>query len=195
MTDDIINEGLVNGKTKSNDMERARFFSQLKEKLDFIQRVSQCKSHLTNLQKLAGCEAKLEKEVESFMKRISAITAWSPDDCSQVNQYFDCFVSMQKNGVLSSVVKLHIDSIDTIVKNWMQKLESDAMTNLNVDHVIPRLLSMKTMSIYMFSFKEVVNKRIDEFLNTYKRQRKDGTDPSGIGEMIVAEHNAFKGYN
>ncbi|ETO00545.1 hypothetical protein RFI_36895, partial [Reticulomyxa filosa] len=206
MTDDIINEGLVNGKTKSNDMERARFFSQLKEKLDFIKRVSQWKSHLTNPQKLSSCEAKLEKEVESLMKRISEITVWSSDDCSQINLYFSCFVSMQNNEILSSVVKLHIDSIDNIVKNRTQKLESDAMANLNVENVIPRLLSMKTMSLYMFSFKEVVNKRIDEFLNTYKRQRKDGTgiamlalklekDPSGIGEMIVAEHNAFKGYN
>ncbi|ETO14908.1 hypothetical protein RFI_22460 [Reticulomyxa filosa] len=54
------------------------------------------------------------------------------------------------------------------------------------------------MSIYMISFKEMVNKRIDEFLNVYKKQYKDGTgiamlalklekDPSGIGEMIVAE--------
>ncbi|ETN99978.1 hypothetical protein RFI_37480, partial [Reticulomyxa filosa] len=140
------------------------------------------------------------------MKRISAITVWSPDDYSQTNLYFSCFMSMQKKEILSSVVKLHIDTIDIIVKNRMQKLESDAMTNSDVDNVISRLLSMKTMSIYMFNFKEVVNKRIDEFLNAYKRQCKDGTgiamlalklekDSSGIGEMIVAEHNAFKGYN
>ncbi|ETN99341.1 intracellular protein transport protein USO1, partial [Reticulomyxa filosa] len=112
MMDDITNEGLVNEKTKSNDMERDRFFSQLKEKLDFVKRVSQWESHLTNLQKLASCEAKLEKEVESLMKRISAITAWSPDDCNQTNLYFSCFMSMQKNGVLSS----------------------DAITTLNVDN-------------------------------------------------------------
>ncbi|ETN98555.1 hypothetical protein RFI_38937, partial [Reticulomyxa filosa] len=155
MMDDITNEGLVNEKTKSNDMERARFFSQLKEKLDFVKRVSQWKSHLTNPQKLASCEAKLEKEVEDLMKRISAITAWSPDDCSQTNLYFSCFMSMQKKEILSSAVKLHIDTIDIIVKNRMQKLESDAMTNSDVDNVISRLLSMKTMSLYMFSFKEV----------------------------------------
>ncbi|ETN99664.1 Helicase conserved domain containing protein [Reticulomyxa filosa] len=64
----------------------------------------------------------------------------------------------------------------------MQKLESDAMTNLNLVHVIPRLLSMKTMSIFMFGKDTMLA------LNLKK-------NPSRIGEMIVAEHNAFKGCN
>ncbi|ETO01668.1 hypothetical protein RFI_35772, partial [Reticulomyxa filosa] len=206
MVDDITNEGIVNGKTKNSDVERDRYFSQLREKIDFLKQVSQWKSYITNPQKLTSYESALEKEVEGLMNRIREITKWSREDCSQIVQCYYCFISMKKNGILLGVVKSQIDAIDRMVQDRVLKLKNEAINNLDIDHIIPHLVSMKMISICIFSFKEMVNKHIDDLLNIYKRQHKDGVsisklalklekDPSGIGETIVAEHNAFKGYN
>ncbi|ETO04255.1 hypothetical protein RFI_33142, partial [Reticulomyxa filosa] len=206
MADETITYGIVNDKTKTNGAARERFFGQLKERLDFLKQVAQLKNHIPNTQKLESCEIILEKEAQEFVKKVTENKKWNSASCDQINLCYNCFVAMQKNGVLSNVVKPQLETIENVVKNRVEQLEKEAIGDLDTEHLTSKLVSMKEMSVYIFSFKSMVDKRIDELLGAYKRQSKGGMsvsllalklekDPSGIGKMLVSEHNAFKGYN
>ncbi|ETN97116.1 hypothetical protein RFI_40415, partial [Reticulomyxa filosa] len=204
MVDEIDREGVINGRTKTNDMERERFFGLLKDKLEFFKRLSQLNEHI-NTKIFSNCSEKLEKHVQSLMTKIKDKSEWKNTDCEQINLCYNCFTSMHKNGILSNIVKNHAEIIEDIVNKKIDQLEKEASSNLNADKVMPVLIAMKLISVYIFSFKEIVNKRIDQLLGAYKRKDtginiptlalKLEKDPDGIGKMIVAEHNAFKGYN
>ncbi|ETO15069.1 hypothetical protein RFI_22296, partial [Reticulomyxa filosa] len=149
--------------------------------------------------------AHLKSNVQSLVTKIKDKSEWKNTDCEQINLCYNCFTSMQKNGALSNIVKNHVEMIEDIVNKRIEQLEKQASSNLNADKVMPVLIAMKLISVYIFSFKEIVNKRIDQLLSAYKRKNTEINIPSlvlklekdlsGIGEMIVAEHNAFKGYN
>ncbi|ETO10976.1 hypothetical protein RFI_26400 [Reticulomyxa filosa] len=158
------------------------------------------------MRKTGGCTEKLEKEAHDIVKKMKDNPKWSSEDYSHVNLCYNCFIAMQKNGVFSSIAKMQMEAIDTLVNKQVEQLEKGAMKDLSIEAIVPWLLLMKQMSVRIFSFKDTVNKRIDELLGAFKRQHKDGIgisvlalklekDTTGVGEMIVAEHNAFKGYN
>ncbi|ETO27642.1 purine NTPase, partial [Reticulomyxa filosa] len=204
MVDEIDREGVINDKTKANDVERERFFGLLKDKLEFFRRLSQLHEHI-NTKIFDNCSEKLEKHVQSLVTKIKDKSEWKNADCEKINLCYNCFTSMHKNGVLSNIVKNHVEMIEDIVNKRIEQLEKEASSNLNADKIMPVLIAMKLISVYIFSFKEIVNKRIDQLLSAYKREHtginipalalKLEKDPDGIGEMIVSEHNAFKGYN
>ncbi|ETO05050.1 hypothetical protein RFI_32346, partial [Reticulomyxa filosa] len=197
MVDEVIGDGIINATTKANDVDRERFFNQVKDKLNFLKQISQLKGHVTNTQKLESCETVLEKEVQDLAKKNAEISKWNSTSCSEINLYYKCFTVMQKNGILLNVMKPQIDAIEDMVKNRVEQIEKDAITDLGVEHVLPRLLSMKEISVHIFDFKAMVDKRIDELLSAYKRHNsKNGMsisllalqlekDPSGIGYNVA----------
>ncbi|ETO11504.1 hypothetical protein RFI_25872, partial [Reticulomyxa filosa] len=203
MIEEMVSSGIINDKTKANDMERDQYFNHLKNKLDFLRRLS-LNEHI-NSKIFDNCSKKLESQMQLLVKQIKVVSKSNSINCEQVNLYYNCFISMQKNGVLSNAVQVQIEVIEDIVNDRIEKLEEEAMSNLSIEKIIPLLLAMKQMSIHIFSFKSVVDKRIDEILGAYKRQHKSGMSISQlalqleknsnrIGKIIVAEHNLFKGY-
>ncbi|ETO04540.1 hypothetical protein RFI_32857, partial [Reticulomyxa filosa] len=174
------------------------------EDLSFFKRLSQLNEHI-NAKIFNNCSEKLEKHVQSLVTKIKDKSEWKNAYCEQINLCYNCFTSMQKNGVLSNIVKNHVEMIEDIVNKRIEQLEKEASSNLNADKIMPVLIAIKLISVYIFSFKEIINKRIDQLLSAYKREHKGinipalalklEKDPDRIGEMIVAEHNAFKGYN
>ncbi|ETO12050.1 hypothetical protein RFI_25326, partial [Reticulomyxa filosa] len=196
MTEEIVDKGIINDKTKTNDTARNRYFKALKGQLDFLrhlvqqqQQQQQSKPHLHNCKQL----------VDEQMKKIEKHLKWSPTDCDNINLCYNCFLSMQKNLILTNVVKLQLENLERLVLERAQQLQREAVNNLQAENVIPKLIAMKIMSVHIFSFKDVINKNIDEVLGLYKEENKGGIcipklalqlekNRTGIGEMIVAEH-------
>ncbi|ETO33243.1 hypothetical protein RFI_03864 [Reticulomyxa filosa] len=206
MAQDTMDEGIDNEKTKSNDAERDRFFNKLKVKIEFFKQMSQLERHIGKSEKLEECPKKLELDVQVLAKKVQDNTKWTPLDCNNVNLCYNCFISMQKHGILSSVVKLQIEAVSVVVTNRVEQLEKEAMQDLNTEKIVPHLLSMKKMSMHIFSFKDSIGKQIDKLLSAFKQKHQGGIgvsmlalqlekDVSGIGAMIVAEHGVFQGYS
>ncbi|ETN98664.1 hypothetical protein RFI_38828, partial [Reticulomyxa filosa] len=213
MTEEIVNKGIINDKTKTNDTARNRYFKALKGQLDFLQHLvqqqqqQQSKSHLHNCKQLVdNCFLTLETQVNEHTKKIEKHLKWSPIDCDNINLCYNCFLSMKKNLILTSVVKSQLDNLENLVLDRVQQLKKESVDNPQAENVIPKLIAMKIMSVHIFSFKDDINKHIDEVLGVYKEKNKGGIcipklalllekDRAGIGEMIVAEHAVFKGYS
>ncbi|ETO08396.1 Helicase conserved domain containing protein [Reticulomyxa filosa] len=200
LLESIVDEGIINNNTTINDTERDRFFKHLKAKLEFVKQISQWNSHVTNVETLKKCPDKLEKEIQNLVTKINL--TWTAAECDYINLSYSCLSFMQKYSIFENVVKLQIEAVDVLVRNRVTQLENEAIHNLTIESIIPSLLAMKQMSVHIFRFKDVINNRIDELVNAYKRKYKDipmlalslEKDSTGMGEMIVAEHNVFKGY-
>ncbi|ETN99120.1 hypothetical protein RFI_38367, partial [Reticulomyxa filosa] len=171
------------------------FLSFLNEIIVYFDKISQKITSLFEKQRYhAFDEIKGFVNIMDALRKIKAVKQRTQRSYSQIIERIFGFVKQQT------------EAVDSVVKNRTEQLEKEAMTNLVVKHLIPQLLAMKEISMYIFSFKNVVDKRIDELLGAYKRHNKGGMsisllalqlekEPSGIGKIIVAEHNAFKGYN
>ncbi|ETO04468.1 hypothetical protein RFI_32928, partial [Reticulomyxa filosa] len=201
MVEDITREGILNDKTKTNDAERDRFFQQLKEKLDFLKRLSEWKGYSDNKRKLDTCLESLEKEVKDTEKTKELVN-WTPSYYDAINLRYNCLVFMSKHGIIPDRTKVQVQKIENDINCRKDLLKKAA---LNAENMKPQLLAMKEMSIRVLRFKDSLNKDIDEVLLAYKKKHKDGIgiaalavelekDPSGIGKTLVAEHSAFKGY-
>ncbi|ETO05340.1 hypothetical protein RFI_32056, partial [Reticulomyxa filosa] len=204
MTQEITNDGMINDKTKTNDADRDRFFGHLKKKLDFIEQVSQLKIQVNNTDMLLRCQMRFKSEMQDCVESIKEKLNWTTHDYQQINIYYLCLSCMQKHGVFSDIVGSQISAVNTLVHNRIEQLKKGAMDNLNSVVLTPYLLAMKEMSIHILNFKDIINKDIDGILHTFKLQKSGANiailaielekDLTGIGEMIVTEHLAFKGY-
>ncbi|ETO06451.1 hypothetical protein RFI_30941 [Reticulomyxa filosa] len=199
-----LNKQMVSLSAKGIKMLFTNFFEKFTIIIKRIQRRNQQRSGVTS-------KTRMSKKIyvysssganKSKLKHHRRMTDKELIENLKAQQSNVCFVKFKQRLQQEQTLQ---NKTNLFNSHYQMHKKIGAMTNLNLGHVILRLLSMKTMSIFMFGFKEMVNKRIDEFLNVYKRQCKDGTgiamlalnlekDPSRIGEMI-AEHNAFKGYN
>ncbi|ETO36876.1 hypothetical protein RFI_00186, partial [Reticulomyxa filosa] len=206
MVRETADKGVFNETTiKGNDTERDKFFQDMKGKLEFMQQMSQCKTHVTNVGKLDECPKQLEKDIQEIAKKVEKNSNWTSSDCGYLGQCYKCFLVMKKHAVFSDLAKSQVETIDSIVKTRVTQLETEAIGDLKPNLLIPRLVEMKTMSVYLFEFKDTINKRIDALLTAYKK-KSSGVDIAalatqleeeltGVGKMIVAEHSVFKGFS
>ncbi|ETO21276.1 hypothetical protein RFI_15929, partial [Reticulomyxa filosa] len=204
MVQETIKEGIVNDTTKASDTERDQFFQNLKKKLIFMDQMSQWKVHVTDGNKYRQYQNQVGSEIDNIIKKVKEITNWSRSDCSNLNHYYKCFLSMQKHCIFQIIAKSQFEVIESMITERVQKLEKDASKGPNI--LVSCLIAMKTMSVHLFDFKDTINKRIDELLSGYKKKTNSGIsiatlaakleeDQSGMGKMIIFEHSVFKGYS
>ncbi|ETO33241.1 hypothetical protein RFI_03866 [Reticulomyxa filosa] len=206
MSNDMINEGVINDTTtKANDAKLNQYFQNMKDTLDFIPQMSQCKTHVTNIEKLEPRLKQLEQSTQQIVNTMET-SKWSPSDCNCFNHWHKCFIFMQKYSILSNFAKSQITIIDSMVNKQVSQLEKDAIDDLRPENLVNCLVKVKIISVNMFDFKDNINKRIDELLNTFKKKNSSGLniatlalefekESTGVGKMIVAEHSVFKGYS
>ncbi|ETO08110.1 hypothetical protein RFI_29276 [Reticulomyxa filosa] len=112
---------------------------------------------------------------------------------------------MQKYSILSDFANSQIEVINSMVNKQIIQLEKNAIDDLRPENLVNCLVKMEIISINIFDFKDVINKLIDELLNTFKKKNSGigiaalalqlEKESTGIGKMIVAEHSVFKGYS
>ncbi|ETO30348.1 hypothetical protein RFI_06774, partial [Reticulomyxa filosa] len=207
MVRETTDKGLFNETTiKGSDTERDKFFQDMKDKLEFMQKMSQCKTHVTSVDKLEECSKQLKKDIQDIAKKMEKNSNWSSSDCSYLSQCYRCFLAMKKHAVFPDLAKSQVEIINSIVKTRVTQLEKEAMDNLYPNILIPRLVEMKTISVHLFKFKHSINKLIDTLVIAYKKKSNGGVDiaalatqleeeSTGVGKMIVAEHSVFKGFS
>ncbi|ETO11726.1 hypothetical protein RFI_25653 [Reticulomyxa filosa] len=77
MIREINREGVFNEITiKGNDTKRDKFFQDMKDKLEFMHQMSQCKVHVTSVEKLEECSKQLEKDIQDIAKKIGKNSNW-----------------------------------------------------------------------------------------------------------------------
>jgi len=85
---------------------------------------------------------------------------------------------------------------------YLDKIQGDS----NLKNVSDYLIKMKTVSINLVCFKERIDKMIDQALSDYKQTNGGPTainklgvifkqTKNPVGQMIVSEHQCFKGYS
>ena len=103
-------------------------------------------------------------------------------------------------------MKEKLEDFDSKIFELVQKYVAEIKKDSNLKSVSDHLIKMKTVSNNLLNFKEKIDQIIDQVLLEYK-QNKGGAsainklgvlfkqNPNPVGQMLVSEHNCFKGYS
>ena len=208
----VIGQDLVNELTIGNKKECEKFYEELNAKLTILLKVNQLANHisdgfLTNI--IQECLKSLDEKLEDVSRKALQILDKTPlfrSDADAFNNLYGNMISFAKIVKAAPLQSsLDLSKFSDKILNKVQDIASLASESSDIEQVKDHLIRMKTLSDYLFNFKEKIYQKIDEVLNLYRTKNggqaaliKLGTllnqDQGSMGSLIVSEHKCFEGY-
>jgi hypothetical protein len=157
------------------------------------------------------CYLNIQHKVEFIAKesnRIISKATLSANDYEGFNRYYNCLTTLAKcvPSLESMSIRIpeELRKLDDKIKEKVNLLAANLPVATTLEDVAKIIIDIKRISDGIVAFKTKIDTRIDQLLNEFKRQKgaqelaKLGSilnsEPSGIGQIILAEHKCFVGY-
>ncbi|CAM4828535.1 unnamed protein product [Rotaria magnacalcarata] len=212
---DEINKQICIYKIEDSSTNFDTFYKEISKKLSLLDATRLLnKHHLTiniNTEKEKCLELIRSKVrniysyIEQFLDNFSKDIELSTEDYNRFDSYYLSFLSIRTE--ISKICQDINEKLVKIKEKILEKIDSWKVVerDSSVDTICTYLIKMKRATCNIRSFTSQINVKIDQVLNDYKSRTKNSEDfsklyvtlirnLSNIGQLILVEHKAFKGY-
>ncbi|CAF4449380.1 unnamed protein product [Rotaria sp. Silwood2] len=217
LKDELIRQELINNETKGFSKQRDEFYRKLNEQYNILGKAKifiNYNKHFDVKKAEEECLISLETKITNISSKAEVLLGKFMSDirldkqeCDNFNVFYNNMLSFKHE---MKVIRIEINQkIETIERKFFEKigsLEAKIESGTTIDETAKILIHMKRAENNFPSFKLRIHEKVDEILGGFKNSKKDSTafgklgvllnqDATGIGQSIVAEHNAFQGYS
>ncbi|KAL4496937.1 hypothetical protein ABPG72_002093 [Tetrahymena utriculariae] len=203
---------------QGSEIEKMEQYKSLEVKLQALEYTKKLKKHFQpekfdadkyDNEIIPQISKKIKSAVQDFYKLIQKNEPYNKTELENLRTYYENVKSFKQQ---VKIVKFDIelenqitainDSINNKVDSYAQQIKTDQQINV----IAESLVQMKIIGDNLYSFKSAIDLLIDKQLFKYRNANKnDGgrsigkltaileNEPDGIGQIILSEHNIFKG--
>ncbi|CAF3383520.1 unnamed protein product [Rotaria socialis] len=217
LKDELIRQELINNETKGFSKKRDEFYRKLNEQYNIIGKAKIFINYNKNFDVKKAeeeCLISLETKITNISSNAEVLLGKFINDirldkqeCDNFNVFYNNMLSFKNEmKVIRIEINQKIETIETKFFEKIRSLEAKIESGTTIEESAKILICMKRAENNFPSFKLRIHEKIDEILGGFKNSKKDSTtfgklgvllnqDATGIGQSIVAEHNAFQGYS
>lgn len=204
-------------RAKIGEKEQLLFMEEVDKKLkllcetDVLSRHLDCKGFSIVKLREACVNALTNKINEIVTSATKIINKRNLDkrDFLQINHQYHTLSSLAKQVSSLKIIRINLSDkltqLDNVIIERVANLESRVASAAELKQKADLIVEIKCLAEGIINFKKVIDARIDDILNGLKRVRGGGQiiaklgtmfnmEPTGIGQIILAEHKCFIGY-
>lgn len=212
LAESLSKTDLLSVKANMSTKNREEIYSKLNSDWITLRQSKNLRTHFDMEKIIKDCSLKIQHKIESIIKDADLIISkpnLSNNDYESFNRYYNALVSLSR--CVSSLEYLDIRvpeelrKLDTKIREKVTALEAKILATTELEDIAKLIIDIKRISDGIVAFKTKIDLRIDALLNDFKRKRGGpelaklstifNSEPSGIGQIILAEHKCFEGYS